>query len=102
MNTPPYLLKMACGDQSIVLESGVSYESFPKCAARWAERLRLTITKRIDGPSEHIWECHRDGCWFWLAFDDWFPEISLEPKDHDAGQLILTIASEVGLERSKD
>ena len=101
MKTPPYFVKMASGDMAIILDDGVSYESFPAFAKHWADRLRLTIVRQVDGPAERIWECQREGCQFWLAFDDWFPEISLEPMNSDSNQLIQVIAAEAGFDETR-
>ena len=92
MKTPRYST-MHSGKQSLVLEENIDYESFPAAAAKWATELSLRIFEKVDGPSERLWGCEKEGRQFWLAFDDWFPEISLEPRDDAAAAEILRIGA---------
>jgi hypothetical protein len=95
---PPYFSPMHSGNCCIVLEEGVDYGSFPRFAERWAAKLSLTIQKRADGLDARIWECERNGKKFWLAHDNWFPTISLEPKDAEAAAEIASIGIEIGVD----
>ncbi len=88
---------MASGESSIVLDDGVTYDSFPRYAKKWARRLSLNVINRSDGLGERIWECERQGRMFWLSWDNWFPTIALEPQNHEAGKEIKTIGAEIGL-----
>jgi hypothetical protein len=95
MNTPRFSV-MHSGNRSLVLEEDIDYESFPIAAEKWAKTLGLHIVQKIDGPGERLWGCDKDGKQFWLAFDDWFPEISLEPRDDEAAAAISSIGASIG------
>jgi len=97
MKTPPYYENMANGRLCIVLENGIDYGRFYGVAIRWASRLGLQIEDRGDGVDCRIWTCKREGCDFWLSFDDWFPHICLEPKDECAAAMICSIGVEIGI-----
>ena len=92
---------MHSGKQSLVLEEGIDYESFPAAAEKWANHLNLRVSEKTDGPSERLWACEKEGKQYWLAFDDWFPEISLEPRDDAAASEILKIGFALGAHESK-
>jgi hypothetical protein len=92
----PRFSKMHSGDLCLVLEEGVDYDSFPAVAERWAKKLGLSLARKVDGPCEHLWECERSGKTFRLAYDDWFPEISLEPCDAEAAREIPSIGAALG------
>lgn len=96
MKSPPYFDKMHSGSRCVVLESGIDFDSFPSAAERWAKKLDLRILKRADGPDERVWDCERKGKKFWLAYDHWFPTISLEPQDAEAGAEIKSIGDALG------
>ncbi len=91
----PHLDRMASGNSAIVLQDGVSYDNFPAIADYWVQRLSLIVIKNLDGPDARIWDCLRDGKKFWLSFDDWFPEIHLEPQDDIAGAEIENILNSI-------
>lgn len=93
---------MHSGNVAIVLDKGVDYNSFPAFAKKWTSKLSLKVKRRIDGAGERIWECEHDGYLFWLAHDDWFPQISLEPQNAEAGRHILTIGLALGLTDNTD
>jgi hypothetical protein len=96
MKKPPYYSKMCNGNPCIVLQDGVNYDNFPGIAERWVKTLGLVASKKINGPGERIWECSRDGCSFWLGYEDWFPEIFLEPQNAEAAARIDEIGREIG------
>lgn len=100
MKTPPYFDKMHSGSRSIVLEDGISYDSFASAAARWAKTLDLRILNKADGPDVRVWDCEREGKKFWLTYDDWFPHISLEPQDGAATIEIQSIGVKLGATES--
>jgi hypothetical protein len=102
MKTPPYYSKMHSGNLAIVLDSGVDYDSFPTFAKKWISKLSLKVKKQVDGAGERIWGCEHDGYSFWLAYDDWFPHISLEPQNAEAGEHILSIGLSLGLDRDAE
>ena len=87
---------MHSGKRYLVLEDGVDYDTFASAANVWAQRLGLHITEKIDGPGDRLWGCEMNGRQFWLGFNDWFPEISLEPRDDDAAAEILGIGAAIG------
>ena len=94
--TPPYYETMASGGKCIVLESHISYHSFPDAAERWARTLGLTILERGDGVSERVWTCVTEGYEFWLSYDDWFPTISLEPRNAASATMIPALGASIG------
>ena len=93
---PPYYDTMHSGNRCIVLEGGIDYDSFAAAAERWARTLDLRIGKRADVPDARVWECEKEGRKFWLAYDNWFPTISLEPQDATAGAEIPSIGARIG------
>ena len=84
---------MHSGKRSLVLEDGIDYDSFPTAADTWANRLGLRVTEKLDGPAERLWSCEKEGHQFYLAYDDWFPEISLEPRDDGAALEVQRIGA---------
>ncbi len=97
MKAPPYYSKMHSGNFAIVLDDGVDYDSFASFAKKWISELSLNLKKRFDGAGERVWECEHEGYSYWLAYDDWFPQISLEPQNAEAGEHILSIGLLLGL-----
>jgi hypothetical protein len=89
---------MASGNRCIVLEQGVEYDTFPEIAGKWAKELSLRLGRKADGPDERVWECERDGCRYWFGWDHWFPELCLEPQDDEAGEAIVEIGYELGID----
>ncbi len=92
---PPYFSPMASGNKSLVLNDGVNYDNFPIFANKWVEKLQLTVVDKVDGPSERIWKVDKNGIKYLLAYDDWSPEISLEPQDSEAGKDIFEIGKKL-------
>jgi hypothetical protein len=88
---------MHSGNPSIVLEDGIDYDSFPDAADRWARQLGLRVVHKVDGPDARLWECEKDGRKFRLVFDDWFPELSLEPQNAAAAAEIPLIGRNIGI-----
>jgi hypothetical protein len=102
MKTPPYYFKMHSGNFAIVLDDGVDYDSFAVFAKKWISKLALKVKKRVDGAGERILDCEHDGYSYWLAYDDWFPHISLEPQNAEAGEHILSIGLSLGLDKNAE
>jgi hypothetical protein len=98
MKPAPHFSTMHSGNLSIVLEDGIDYDSFPSAAERWARKLALRVVNKVDGPDARLWECEKDGKKFCLVFDDWFPEINLEPQDAEASAEIPRIGREIGVD----
>eukprot|EP01012_Entosiphon_sulcatum_P064769 TRINITY_DN93619_c0_g1_i1.p2 TRINITY_DN93619_c0_g1~~TRINITY_DN93619_c0_g1_i1.p2 ORF type:complete len:103 (+),score=11.71 TRINITY_DN93619_c0_g1_i1:527-835(+) len=101
MKAAPYFETTHRGRQSLVLEDGIDYDSFEAAAERWAKKLGLRIVSRADGPDARVWDCERGGTKLWLAFDDWFPTLNLEPQDAAAGLEIQSIGTALGVTREK-
>ena len=99
MPTPRYS-KMASGNIAIVLDEGVDYDNFPQFLDKWVKALNLQIIKQADGPDARVCDCTLEGYMFWLSYDDWFPEISLEPQDAAAGSIIPQIGKRIGINES--
>jgi hypothetical protein len=100
MSAPRFSI-MHSGNRSLVLEEDIDYDSFPAAAESWAKKLGLRVAEKIDGPSERLWGCDKEGKQFWLAFDDWFHEISLEPRDDEAASAISGIGASIGARQPK-
>src|SRR5262245_35897934 len=102
MNTTPdypQIKTMASGERSIAIAK-CSYEEFPDCSRFWAAKLGAQILKSIDGPDQRLLIVEIERCLFWLAFDEFASEISLEPKDSTAGKIIPSIFSAIELTNS--
>jgi hypothetical protein len=95
--TPPYYEEMANGAYAIVLQTGVTARACSHIAAEWACRLGLTVKNRIEVVGESVWDCELDGRQYWLAWDDWFSEVSLEPQDADAARYVPAIGARLGI-----
>ena len=98
MKGVPHFSTMHSGHRSIVLEDGVDYDSFPSAAGRWTRRLGLRVVHKTDGPDARLWECEKDGRKYCLVFDDWFPELNLEPQNAEAAAEIPQIGREIGID----
>jgi hypothetical protein len=98
MKRAPHFSTMHSGNRSIVLEDGVDYDSFPDAAGRWAHKLAFRVVHNIDGPDARLWECEKNGRKFCLVFDDWFPELNLEPQNAEAAAEIPQIGREIGID----
>lgn len=86
----PRLESMASGQQSIAIGK-CSYDEFFDCSQAWAARLGAHILRAIDGPDERLLIVQIEHCDFWIAFDEFIHEISLEPQDLAAGKMIPSI-----------
>ncbi|HWB07103.1 MAG TPA: DUF3630 family protein [Verrucomicrobiales bacterium] len=87
---------MHSGEPCLILEDGIDYDSFPEAADAWASRLQFAVRDKVDGPDVRLWICEREGKRYRLAFDDWFPELSLEPCDAEAAVEIPRIGAAIG------
>lgn len=96
MKRTPYFQMMASGNRCLVLEDGIDYGSFASAAERWAGKLDLRILSREDGLDIRVWDCVREGKLFWLAYDHWFPTISLEPQNAEAGTELEKLGVSLG------
>jgi hypothetical protein len=81
---------MASGQNSIAIGK-CSYDEFTDCSKAWATRLGAQIIQGIDGPDERLLIVQIQHCNFWIAFDEFLNEISLEPQDVAAGEIIPSI-----------
>ena len=98
MRKLPHYEKMASGEYSLILEGGVDWHSFPSFAEKWVQRLSLLVIEKVDSVDVRLWVCEKNGKRFWLAHDDWFPSISLEPQNGEAGEEIFQIGKSLGIE----
>lgn len=86
---------MSSGATCIVLEDGVCYDNFQSKAEKWAESLGLTITSKLDGISERLWFAKLGSAELILTYDDWFPELHLDPKNKEASEIIAEIGNRI-------
>jgi hypothetical protein len=86
----PRLESMASGQQSIAIGK-CSYDEFSDCSQAWAATLGAQIIRAIDGPDTRLLIVQIEHCNFWIAFDEFFHEICLEPQDLAAGKIIPSI-----------
>jgi Protein of unknown function (DUF3630) len=86
----PRLESMASGQRLIAIGK-CSYDEFPDCSKAWAASLGAQIIRAIDGPDERLLIVQIEHCNFWIAFDEFFHEICLEPQDVTAGEIIPSI-----------
>jgi Protein of unknown function (DUF3630) len=86
----PRLETMASGQESIAIAQ-CSYDEFSDCAQFWAAKFDAQILQAIDGPDQRLLIIQIRQCMFWLAFDEFFNEICLEPQDPSAGKIIPSI-----------
>jgi hypothetical protein len=86
----PRLESMASGQQSIAIGK-CSYDEFSDCSQVWAASLGAEIIRAIDGPDERLLVVQIEHCDFWIAFDEFFHEIRLEPQDLAASKIIPSI-----------
>jgi hypothetical protein len=78
METPPCIITMASGNLSLLISEEVSWESFPEQAARFVARFNGRVLKRIDTPVERMWIVLIQWRPFWLTFQDFPVEFSLD------------------------
>ena len=86
----PRLESMASGQHFIAIGK-CSYDEFTDCSKFWAASLEAQIIQAIDGPDERLLIVQIEHRNFWIAFDEFFYEICLEPQDAVAGEIIPSI-----------
>lgn len=86
----PRLELMASGQHFIAIGK-CSYDEFSECSKSWAASLGAQIIQAIDGPDERLLIVQIEHCNFWIAFDEFMHEISLEPQDLAAGEIVPSI-----------
>jgi hypothetical protein len=52
-----------------------------------------TITGRADSGDERVWTFDRGGATFWISFEDYSGEASIEPRDPVAGAALEDLRS---------
>jgi hypothetical protein len=82
------VLRMASGDDALLLTERVSWEAFPAYAVAVLRLIDGAIVDRVDGPVKRVWIVKVAGQQFWLAYDDGPASVSLESQDQDASRLI--------------
>jgi hypothetical protein len=85
------LQRMASGGDSLVLTQRIDWDGFPAYAEALLECLHGTATGRVDGPDQRMWTVSIEGQSFWLTFDEWLHEVSLDPKNSAASAVIPAI-----------
>lgn len=82
---------MACGWQSLFLTEEVGWEGLPLYAAALANLLGGELGDDVCGPDVRLNAITIDGNSYWVAYDDWFPGASLEPRTPEAAAAILQL-----------
>jgi hypothetical protein len=82
---------MASGDESLVLTERIGWESFPAYAEAVLRLLEGTVVSRADGPDQRVWTVRIGSELYWLAYEDFPIEVSLDPKNSDASALVGAI-----------
>ena len=85
---PLELLKfetMASGERALRLTAQVTWDGFPDYAADVVARLGGVIVGRADGGDERVWTFDRNGSKYWISFEDYSGEASIDPRDAIAG-----------------
>lgn len=85
---PLELLKfetMASGERALRLTAQVTWDGFPDYAAAVVARLGGVIVGRADGGDERVWTFDRNGSQYWISFEDYSGEASIDPRDARAG-----------------
>lgn len=97
MKKPPYFSPMASGNKCIVLQENVNYDNFDEIADIWTKTLKMQVKDKTNGMSEKIWKGKIEGKEFYLSYDNWSPDISLEPINEEANELVLLIGKNMGI-----
>jgi hypothetical protein len=82
---------MASGERALRLTSQVSWDGFPEFAEAVVARLGGKITLRSDSGDERVWTFERNGALYWISFEDLSGEVSIEPRDPQAGSFLEEI-----------
>ena len=82
---------MASGNESLLLTERVGWDSFPPYAEAILQLLEGTVVSRADGPDQRVWAVRIGTHLFWLAYEDFPIEVSLDPQDSDASALVWAI-----------
>ncbi len=76
---------MASGERSLRLTATIGWDQFPDYAQGVVVLLGGKITIRSDSGDERVWTFERDGAQYWISFEDYSGEASIEPRDTVAG-----------------
>jgi len=87
--------RMASGSLYIVLQEEASWESFGQDASEWIKRIGAKLINKADSVDERVWEVEYSGISFWIAYDDFQPSITLEPKQKVPDSTIEQIANQI-------
>jgi hypothetical protein len=79
---------MASGRRALLLSERVAWEEFAGYAEQLAAALHATIADRADGPDTRVWELTVDDESFYLSFDDYPGEVSLEARSDGASDIV--------------
>jgi len=102
MSQVPRLDKMASGHHALILESNVSASDFHDLAQKWIKTLKLKLRDKASGGDEIAWTCYKNKSKFWLSWDIWFTNISLEPQNTNSAKTVREIGVSLGITNLKD
>ncbi len=71
---------MANGWRYLVLAAGVDYDGLPAYAEGLAAALEGALEQGVDGPGVRLRGVIVGGHSYWVAYEDWFDEFTLEPR----------------------
>ena len=95
---PPYFRSMASGNKALVLDENINFDNFYQYAMKWMNKLGLKLKSQNDSLDERVWLVSLEDYEFYLAYDIWSPEISLEPKDDKSGRKTIEIGQSLGID----
>jgi hypothetical protein len=82
---------MASGNLSLILTENMNWDKFPDFAEEFVKLLGGKIISRSDAVDIRVWEVMIDNSIFWLSYDDFPSEVSLESKDKESSDKIIKI-----------
>jgi uncharacterized protein DUF3630 len=86
---------MASGNESLLLTERVGWESFPPYAEAILQLLEGAVVSRADGPDRRVWTVRIGTQLFWLTYEDFPIEVSLDPQNSEASALVPAICQQL-------
>ena len=82
---------MASGNLSLKLTENMNWDNFPDFAEEFLKVLGGKVISRSDAVDIRVWEVMIDNSGFWLSYDDFPSEVSLDSKDKEGSDKITKI-----------
>jgi hypothetical protein len=90
------MLTMASGDLSLRIAEDVDWKHFPELAEAFVALFQGRVTGRAETVAERVWDVEIRGLSFWLGFDDFGGQVSLDAKSSDCNPVIEDSGPERG------